>query len=305
MTALTTKEPDFVSRVINGLLSVKPLAEFAKSRARTMMIQRAQRIGVNWPERVEQLQALDWQERFTQIQNPTVTYPAYYQVSFHAYEKGDLSWDAAWEVECAALTVHSTLWGGEDPAGDRKLRDSYHNALNTQLSTPPQNILDLGCSTGMSTFALQDHYPQATLTGLDLSPYFLAVAHYNSEQQQRAVTWHHAPAEASGLPPQSFDLVSSCLMFHELPQAAARAILAEAQRLLRPGGYFALMDMNPRSSVYATMPPYILTLLKSTEPYLDQYFSLDLEQALSEAGFEQPTITPCTPRHRAVIAKRK
>jgi hypothetical protein len=50
------------------------------------------------------------------------------------------------------------------------------------------------------------------------------------------------------------------------------------------------------------MPPYILTLLKSTEPYLDQYFTLDISQALMDAGFEKPTITPISPRHRAVIA---
>ncbi|UBF24393.1 hypothetical protein K9N68_22180 [Kovacikia minuta CCNUW1] len=53
------------------------------------------------------------------------------------------------------------------------------------------------------------------------------------------------------------------------------------------------------------MPPYVLTLLKSTEPYLDQYFALDLEQALIGAGFEQPTIAPNSPRHRTAIAKVK
>jgi hypothetical protein len=91
-------------------------------------------------------------------------------------------------------------------------------------------------------------------------------------------------------------------MFHELPQDAAMAIFTEAHRLLRPGGYFALMDMNPTSPIYRQMPPYILTLLKSTEPYLDQYFTLDISQALMDAGFEKPTITPISPRHRAVIA---
>ena len=51
------------------------------------------------------------------------------------------------------------------------------------------------------------------------------------------------------------------------------------------------------------MPAYILTLLKSTEPYLDEYFSLDIEQALVEAGFQTPTITGNSPRHRTVIAQ--
>jgi hypothetical protein len=63
------------------------------------------------------------------------------------------------------------------------------------------------------------------------------------------------------------------------------------------------MDMNPASEIYSQMAPYILTLLKSTEPYLDQYFTLDIAQALVDTGFELPTITANTPRHRTVIAK--
>ena len=51
------------------------------------------------------------------------------------------------------------------------------------------------------------------------------------------------------------------------------------------------------------MPPYILTLLKSTEPYLDQYFGLDIEQALVDSGFAAPTITCNTLRHRTVVAE--
>ncbi|HEY9660835.1 MAG TPA: SAM-dependent methyltransferase, partial [Allocoleopsis sp.] len=64
-----------------------------------------------------------------------------------------------------------------------------------------------------------------------------------------------------------------------------------------------IMDMNPNSEIYAKMPPYILTLLKSTEPYLDQYFSLDLEQAIYDAGFARPTVICNSPRHRTVIAQ--
>lgn len=40
----------------------------------------------------------------------------------------------------------------------------------------------------------------------------------------------HAAAEATGLPSNSVDLVSMCLVAHELPQVATRAILREAFR---------------------------------------------------------------------------
>jgi hypothetical protein len=51
------------------------------------------------------------------------------------------------------------------------------------------------------------------------------------------------------------------------------------------------------------MPAVIMTLLKSTEPFLDDYFALDLEQELRDAGFDSVTSQPCSPRHRAVVAK--
>jgi ubiquinone/menaquinone biosynthesis C-methylase UbiE len=98
-------------------------------------------------------------------------------------------------------------------------------------------------------------------------------------------------------------LVSIFLVCHELPQSATGQIFREARRLLRPNGYLGIMDMNPKSQAFATMPPYILTLLKSTEPYLDEYFTLDIEQAIVEAGFNPPTITANSPRHRTIVAR--
>lgn len=305
MTTTVNTTPRLASRIVNGLLSIKPLANLAKHQARNMMIKRAERIGVPWIKRVEELRTLDWDTRLAEVQNPQLTYPEYYLRSFHAYEKGNLDWEAAWEVESAAYTVHATIWPDAGAQGDPQLRQSYHDLVKEQVSIEPHTILDLGCSVGMSTFALQKVYPQAQLTGLDLSPYYLAVAHYNSQQRNININWKHQAAESTGLPNASFDLVSAFLMFHELPQQATKEILCEARRLLRPGGYLTFMDMNPRSEIYAKMPPYILTLLKSTEPYLDEYFTLDIEQAMVEAGFHPPVITPNSPRHRTVVGQVK
>jgi ubiquinone/menaquinone biosynthesis C-methylase UbiE len=299
-------QPSFTSRLVNGLLAIKPLAQFAKNQARTMMIERAEKMGVPWRNNVESLSNHDWEKEKALIENPELTYPDYYLASFHAYDKGNLEWLAAWEVESAAYAVHSTIWketDGVNLQGDSKLRQAYHRVLLEQINPAPQTILDIGCSVGMSTFALAELYPQAQITGLDLSPYYLAVANYQSQKQNKPVTWVHAAGENTGLPAQSFDFVSAFLIFHELPQSAAQGILKEAHRLLKPGGYLGIMDMNPFSEIYRQMPPYILTLLKSTEPYLDQYFTLDINQAFLEAGFHAPTITPISPRHRAVVAQ--
>ena len=305
MAVTTRPQIDLTSRLVQRVLSVKPLANFAKSRARAMMIKRAETIGVPWRDNVRQLRDRDWSEELAQIENPQLEYPKYYQTSFHAYETGNLSWLAAWEVESASRAVHAKIWSKGDVRGDAMLRQSYHQALRTRV-TNPQTILDLGCGIGMSTQALQQNYPQAQITGVDLSPYFLAVAQYRAAQQTESsakIQWLHAAAESTGLSDRSCDLVSSSLVFHELPAGAALAVIAEARRLLRSGGHLSIMDMNPGSEIFSSMPPYVLTLLKSTEPYLNSYFSLDLERALIDAGFATPAVINNSPRHRTIVAR--
>jgi SAM-dependent methyltransferase len=306
MTAVDSN-PRLASRLVNGILAIKPLFDLAKYQARQMMIKRAASIGVNWLENAEKLRSRDWSAEFNQVNNPHLNYPDYYERPFHAYTEGNLGWEPASEVESAAYAVHARIWKDAGAEGDSRLRQSYHDVLRAQLPNAPKDILDMGCSVGMSTFTLQETFPDAQVTGVDLSPYFLAIAQYRTQERstQSPPVWLHAAAESTGLPSASFDLVSACLMFHELPRTAAVQVFQEAKRLLRPGGHLAIMDMNPQSEIYAKMPPYILTLLKSTEPYMDDYFFFDLEGAIVQAGFTQPTVTCNTPRHRTVIAQAK
>jgi ubiquinone/menaquinone biosynthesis C-methylase UbiE len=321
------------SSVINGLLAIKPLANFAKNRARNMMMDRAETLGIYWRDEAKALraradgaveQSLEgdevnpiWEEEMRAIANPHLTYPAYYTTSFHAYDEGNLGWLPATEVDVAARSVHARIWPAGDEragiAGDASLRQSYHQVLKETLPAAPQNIVDLGAGVGRSTTTLQDTFPTATLIGVDLSPYFLTVAQHVEKQTPRInnmpiqkvpIQWIHAAAENTGLPDNSADLVSVCLVFHELPTTAAQDILAEAYRIVRPGGHFAIMDMNPQSEAYSKMPPYVLTLLKSTEPYLDQYFALDISKAFQAAGFSAPQITFNTPRHRTIVGQK-
>jgi ubiquinone/menaquinone biosynthesis C-methylase UbiE len=307
MSAINTS-PRLASRLVNGILAIAPLANFAKHKARQMMIDRAEGMGVPWRKIVAEWRSRDLEAELPLVENPDTKYPDYYLTSFHAYDKGNMSWEAATEVEVAAYAVHSKIWQDSGADGDAMLRRSYHDVISNEIKSAPEDILDLGCSVGMSTFALQNVYPQAQITGLDLSPYFLAIANCNlrdrqSTEHKNKIKWVHAAAESTGLPDASFDLVSIFLVCHELPQTATREILREARRVLRPGGHIVIMDMNPRSQIYAKMPPYILTLLKSTEPYLDQYFALDIEEAIADAGFTRPSITENTVRHRTMVAQ--
>jgi trans-aconitate methyltransferase len=49
-----------------------------------------------------------------------------------------------------------------------------------------QAVLDIGCATGLSSLALRQCFPAAHVTGVDLSPYMVAVGQYH--QQRREVS---------------------------------------------------------------------------------------------------------------------
>ena len=176
MTATINPTDRIVSQLVNTLLAIKPLAKFAKYQARELIIKRAESIGVAWRDDVKFLRSRgcstalspQWAADLAQITNPTLQYPDYYLTSFHAYDRGNLSWDAAMEVEVAAYSVHAKIFAETGQNGDTRLRQSYHDLITQTLDTPPQTILDVGCSVGMSTFAMQKVYPQAHLTGVEI-----------------------------------------------------------------------------------------------------------------------------------------
>ncbi len=62
------------------------------------------------------------------------------------------------------------------------------------VSADMRHVVDLGCSTGLSALELHQTFPQAQLTALDLSPYFITVAQH--DQQQRQVILHKMASAA-------------------------------------------------------------------------------------------------------------
>ena len=102
----------------------------------------------------------------------------------------------------------------------------------------PDSILDLGCGTGWFTRKLAERFPEASLTGADLSPGMLT--------QSKAcgpghVSWLNADAEQLPLPDQSVDLIFSNLMIQWSNRP--EVILAECRRLLKPGGILAISTL--------------------------------------------------------------
>jgi ubiquinone/menaquinone biosynthesis C-methylase UbiE len=73
-----------------------------------------------------------------------------------------------------------------------------------------------------------------------------------------------------------------CLVCHELPRDATKRIMEEAMRVLRPGGAIAIMEMDPNSAFVDKLRKnlFAFTALKSTEPYLDDYMTFPIVDAL-------------------------
>ncbi|KAF0922536.1 hypothetical protein E2562_037850 [Oryza meyeriana var. granulata] len=95
---------------------------------------------------------------------------------------------------------------------------------------------------------------------------------------------------------------SAKVVCHECPARAITRLVNEAFRLLRPGGTIALTDNSPKSKVLQELSPVLFTLMKSTEPFLDEYYMLDLEETMKQAGFVNVHSILTDPRHRTVTA---
>ncbi|KQM19028.1 class I SAM-dependent methyltransferase [Novosphingobium sp. Leaf2] len=100
----------------------------------------------------------------------------------------------------------------------------------------PRRILDMGCGIGTSTVPAATCFPDAEVHGIDVGASMLRYAHARAEHLGAAVHFSQQSAERTDFADGSFDLVFSCVMFHETSQAASMAIIAESRRLLRPGG---------------------------------------------------------------------
>lgn len=109
--------------------------------------------------------------------------------------------------------------------------------LARQLA-PPARLLDLGCGTGSLGRRLAER--GFRVVGSDLSLGMLGVA------ARRRLPAACARAEALPFAEATFDGVYTVAMLHHLAApAAVAAALAEAVRVLRPGGVAVVWDHNP------------------------------------------------------------
>jgi len=270
--------------------------------------------------------------------------PSYYKKSFHAYETGNLSWEAAFEVEIASAAVGARNFPEYGSKGEEAFRGAFESALIECGAIVPTKkgdvgidgdveeirMVDFGCGTGMSTRRLARNFPQAdSIIGIDLSPYFVSIGKKlleltpssfheggpwvsNIEADSRIDYIVGDVAKASKLEKLGgikgkVDVVNLQFVLHELPPKAARDIIDEAFRLLKPNGQLWICEMDFEAPAYAAQRanPLLFSLIRSTEPYLDDYAEsiTDLLSYIREKS-KLVTVVPATGRHFALVATK-
>jgi ubiquinone/menaquinone biosynthesis C-methylase UbiE len=153
---------------------------------------------------------------------------------------------------------------------------------------PGETVLDLGSGGGIDVLLSARRVgPAGRAFGLDMTDEMLALARQN---QRRAgvenVEWLRGEIEAIPLPAESVDVViSNCVI--NLSGDKRRA-LAEAARVLKPGGRFVVSDVIADESMDEGTRA---DMAKWTGCIAGALTRREFEQALLEAGLEEVEIT--------------
>lgn len=156
----------------------------------------------------------------------------------------------------------------------------------------PGRVLDLGCGFGRSTWAFAQAAPDAQVDGIDIAASCVMLAAHGTPPALRGrVRFQQADATSSALPAASYDVVTSTMLLHEMPEAAVRALIRETARLLAPGGIAAHLDFLPPTD------PALRLLFegharRNNEPYLLEHSRIDLARAYADAGFASVEARP-------------
>ena len=101
---------------------------------------------------------------------------------------------------------------------------------------------------------------------------------HQRDENSESIRYILANAEDTGLEKGSFDVVCAAFLLHEAPAKGRTAIIAEARRLLAPGGTFLVLDI---ARGYEPSP-----VMKSGEPYIEGYLK-HIEADITGAGFAE------------------
>lgn len=152
----------------------------------------------------------------------------------------------------------------------------------------PKRILDMGCSAGSASVPYAEAFPDAEVHAIDVGAGMLRYAHARAESLGAAVHFHQMDVGATRFEDESFDLIVSHNLMHEISAPTRRAMLRESRRLLRPGGVCVHQDVPLRFAGLSEFKKFEASwdTLNNNEPYWEVYANADLLPELLAAGFD-------------------
>lgn len=164
--------------------------------------------------------------------------------------------------ESGQLWENQVHWGyWEDPKRAKGTRADYIAAME-QMNVvlfeagkvaDGQKLLDAGCGFGGTIQQINGTYSDMDLTGLNIDPRQLAAAEAQTEPANgNKIGWVEADACQLPFEDNSFDRVLAVECIFHFP--SREKFLAEAARVLKPGGYLAVSDFVPALTFFGKTP---------------------------------------------------
>jgi ubiquinone/menaquinone biosynthesis C-methylase UbiE len=236
--------------------------------------------------------------RGTEVYSPALAeeLPAYFLQNFHFQTGGYLTEESA---KLYDLQVE-VLFSGTANAMRRQCLVPIAKYLHGRDQRTCA-LLDVACGTGRFLRFAAEAFPRLKLVGTDLSEAYLEEARAHVTPYR--ASFEHGKAEALPFADESFDLVTSIYLFHEVPPKVRREIAREFARVLKPGGRLVFMD-----SLQLGDAPDFDGLLESFpanfhEPFYPGYIRDDLGALFAEAGLTVRSATPFFLSKRVVADK--
>jgi ubiquinone/menaquinone biosynthesis C-methylase UbiE len=180
------------------------------------------------------------------------------------------------------------IFGLGIPAKDSKFTVTNAQLLDmTRGETAPKRILDLGSAAGSSTLPYRLEYPNAEVHGVDVGPAMLRYAHARAESLGLGIHFHQMNAVQLGFEDDYFDLVVAHNLFHEVSISNARRIIAEAYRVVKPGGIVIFQDVPIHFKNQPLIAQFMSAwqTINNNEPFWESFATYDLVADMIACGF--------------------
>jgi SAM-dependent methyltransferase len=171
-------------------------------------------------------------------------------------------------------------------AADARHQAMLHTFISEIEFPPDTRVLEIGCGTGAVTRILARWSGVGQVLGVDPSPVFLKRARSLAKGIEN-LTFEEGDGRALVFPIESFDSVVICTTLSHVPHP--EAVIAEAHRVLRPGGHLAILDGDYATTSVAVddHDPLEMCVQVFRENFVhDARIVRRLPQLLTNSGFE-------------------